>query len=144
MAINYAPVGWDTTKYINPTNMNHMDEGIKAACDKADANESAIADVNNNLLNQAVILWEVSGSAETKQIDLSQYKYALIILTVSGFTTQKMLRPVYVQSFSALGYKTQVGINTPSGYVSVNITYDGTTFAFTSDSTILLDVIGIN
>lgn len=49
MAINYKQVGWDTTKYINPTNMNHMDEGIKAACDKADANEAAIADVNNNL-----------------------------------------------------------------------------------------------
>ena len=49
MAINYEPVGWDTTKYFNPTNMNHMDDGIKAACDKADANEAAIADVNSNL-----------------------------------------------------------------------------------------------
>lgn len=104
----------------------------------------ALNEVNSNLMNQAVILWEVSGSAETKQIDLSQYKYALIILTVSGFTTQKMLKPVYVQSFSALGYQTQVGVNTPTGYVSVNITYDGTTFSFSSDSTILLDVVGIN
>ena len=51
MAINYEPVGWDTTKYFNPTNMNHMDDGIKAACDKADANEAAIADVNSNLNN---------------------------------------------------------------------------------------------
>lgn len=49
MAINYEKVGWDTTKYFNPTNMNHMDDGIKAACDKADANEAAIADVNSNL-----------------------------------------------------------------------------------------------
>ena len=49
MEINYEPVGWDTTKYFNPTNMNHMDDGIKAACDKADANEAAIADVNSNL-----------------------------------------------------------------------------------------------
>lgn len=51
MAINYEKVGWDTTKYFNPTNMNHMDDGIKAACDKADANESAIAEVNSNLTN---------------------------------------------------------------------------------------------
>lgn len=95
-------------------------------------------------MNQAVILWEVSGSTGTKQIDLSQYKYALIILTVCGFTTQKMLRTTYIQSFSALGYQTQVGINTPSVYVAVNMTYDGTNFAFSSDSTVLLDVISIN
>ena len=50
MAINYQKVGWDTTKYFNPTNMNQMDNGIKAACDKADANEAAIADVNSNLV----------------------------------------------------------------------------------------------
>lgn len=53
MAINYEKVGWDTTKYFNPTNMNHMDDGIKAACDKADANEAAIADVNSNLAKKA-------------------------------------------------------------------------------------------
>ena len=51
MAINYQKVGWDTTKYFNPTNMNQMDNGINAACDKADANEAAIADVNNKLGN---------------------------------------------------------------------------------------------
>ena len=51
MEINYQKVGWDTTKYFNPTNMNQMDNGIKAACDKADANEAAIADVNSKLGN---------------------------------------------------------------------------------------------
>lgn len=54
MAINYEKVGWDTTKYFNPTNMNHMDDGIKAACDKADANEAAISEVNSNLLYRGV------------------------------------------------------------------------------------------
>lgn len=54
MAINYEPVGWDTTKYFNPTNMNHMDGGIKSACDKADANEVAIADVNSKLIDEIV------------------------------------------------------------------------------------------
>lgn len=52
MAINYEEVRWDTTKYFNPSNMNHMDGGIKAACDKADANEAAISYVNSNLNNK--------------------------------------------------------------------------------------------
>lgn len=37
MAINYTKVGWDTSKYVNPTNMNQMDDGIKAACDAIDS-----------------------------------------------------------------------------------------------------------
>lgn len=37
MAINYSPIGWDTNKYVNPTNMNQMDNGIKAACDAIDS-----------------------------------------------------------------------------------------------------------
>lgn len=41
MAINYSKVNWDTTKFVNPSNNNHMDDGIKAACDKADYLESA-------------------------------------------------------------------------------------------------------
>lgn len=40
MAINYSKVGWDTTKYVNPTSMNQMDNGIKAACDGVDAIKS--------------------------------------------------------------------------------------------------------
>lgn len=34
--INYAPIGWDTTKSLGPTNFNQMDRGIKDACDAAD------------------------------------------------------------------------------------------------------------
>lgn len=49
MAINYEPVGWDTTKHFNPTNMNHMDGGIKAACDNVDKHDSEIAEINSNL-----------------------------------------------------------------------------------------------
>lgn len=37
MAINYTKIGWDTSKYVNPTNMNQMDNGIKAACDAIDS-----------------------------------------------------------------------------------------------------------
>lgn len=110
-------------------------------------NDTTVAselDKLNNLMNQTVVLWEVSGNTGTKQIDLSQYKFVLIMIAVSGFATQKMLKPVYIKSLTAQGYQTQVGVNTSSGYVSVNMTYDGINFAYSSDSTILLDVIGIN
>lgn len=34
--INYDLVGWDPTKKFEPTNMVHMDDGIKKACDGVD------------------------------------------------------------------------------------------------------------
>lgn len=51
MAINYEQVGWDTSKYVNPTRMNHMDDGIKAACDKVDAHDQQIDTINSNFEN---------------------------------------------------------------------------------------------
>ena len=75
MAINYEPVGWDTTTYFNPTNMNHMDGGIKAACDKADANEADIADVNNKLGNtdiSAIGDGTVTGGLDALNSNLSE------------------------------------------------------------------------
>lgn len=59
MAIEYERVNWDTTKYVNPTNMNQMDAGIKAACDGVDENSSAISAINSTLQN---LKW---GSLET-------------------------------------------------------------------------------
>lgn len=46
MAINYEKVGWDPTKFVGPTNMNHMDDGIKAACDEVDALNTAMGDAD--------------------------------------------------------------------------------------------------
>ena len=43
MAINYTKIGWDTSTYVKPSNMNQMDDGIKAACDGVDALNTAIA-----------------------------------------------------------------------------------------------------
>lgn len=104
----------------------------------------AVSTLNSNLMNQTVVLWEISGNTGTKQIDLLQYKFVLVMIATSGFGTQKLLKPVYLKSFSLQGTQTQIGVNTPTGYVSVNMTYDGTTFSFSSDTTILLDVVGIN
>jgi len=47
MAINYTEVGWDTSKYVNPTNMNKMDDGIKAACDGVDALNASQITISN-------------------------------------------------------------------------------------------------
>ena len=49
MSIDYEKIGWDTSKYINPTDMNHMDDGIKAACDGVDKNTQSIEALNSNL-----------------------------------------------------------------------------------------------
>lgn len=49
MPIDYEKIGWDTSKYINPTDMNHMDDGIKAACDGVDKNTQSIEALNSNL-----------------------------------------------------------------------------------------------
>ena len=49
MPINYKPVGWDTTKFVGPTNLNQMDNGIKAACDGVDALTEEVTEVNESL-----------------------------------------------------------------------------------------------
>lgn len=82
MAINYEEVRWDTTKYFNPSNMNHMDGGIKAACDKADENEAAISDVNSNLNKKL----DKSGSDQLRIIRntatlIEAYNNAAIVIT---------------------------------------------------------------
>ena len=61
MAINYQKVGWDTSKFVNPTNMNQMDAGIKAACDAADQINTNL----NNLIktNTATVTTDASGNA---------------------------------------------------------------------------------
>lgn len=89
--INYQQVGWDTTKYFNPTNMNQMDNGIKAACDKADANEEAIANVNSNLNKLVIYSNTVFLTAADGRIQLqTDYKpdkpYSLCCQFPNGFT----------------------------------------------------------
>ena len=71
MAINYEQVGWDTNKYVNPTRMNHMDNGIKAACDKADAHDQQIETINSNFENKFyVINHNVSSFTDGKYVNI--------------------------------------------------------------------------
>lgn len=61
--INYQKVGWNTTSYFGPTNMNHMDDGIKAACDGVDAANENLGNLDNELALSSNI---VTSSAPTK------------------------------------------------------------------------------
>ena len=98
---------------------------------------------NLGLINKKTFLWEISSNQGSKQIDLSPFSYVLIMISISTYATQCMIVPTYLKSLSALGIQTQVGIYSQNEYVYANMTYDGTTFSFTSNKTVLFDVIGI-
>ena len=98
---------------------------------------------NLGLINKKTFLWETSSNQGSKQIDLSPFSYVLIMISISVYATQCMIVPTYLKSLSALGIQTQLGLYSQNEYVYANITYDGTTFSFTSNKTVLFDVIGI-
>lgn len=84
MAINYEQVGWDSNKYVNPTNMNKMDNGIKAACDKADAHDQQIETINSNLYEKIEKIFE--GKVEshfTTEKSILDYS-AVVFITSTG------------------------------------------------------------
>ena len=107
--------------------------------------KTELEETNSNLglINKKTFLWEISSNQGSKQIDLSQFSYVLIMISISTYTTQCMIVPTYLKSLSALGIQTQVGLYSQNEYVYANITYDGTTFSFSSNKNVLLDVIGI-
>lgn len=72
MAINYERVNWDTTSYVNPHNMNQMDEGIEAACNAADENSSAITAINSKLQHIVKIQRAVSQNT-TETFDFTNH-----------------------------------------------------------------------
>ena len=65
MSIDYEKIGWDTSKYINPTDMNHMDDGIKAACDGVNKNTQSIEALNSNLTQVSESLSVIGGTSDT-------------------------------------------------------------------------------
>ena len=140
------------TEITKPVDGN---EAIKLLNDKlGNTDISAIGDgtltggldaLNSNLglINKKTFLWETSSNQGSKQIDFSPFSYVLIMISISTYTTQCMIVPTYLKSLSALGIQTQVGLYSQNEYVYANITYDGTTFSFSSNKNVLLDVIGI-
>lgn len=79
MAINYEPFKWDPTKKFNPSNMNHMDNGIKAACDKADANEKVIDELNSNLKAKIGLFTPAN---ENYMVDPSSYVINQLLINI--------------------------------------------------------------
>ena len=122
MAINYQKVGWDTTKYFNPTNMHHMDDGIKAACDKSDANEASIADVNSKLGNtdiSAIGDGTLTGGLNALNSNLCHKANSKIALEYDGTTENKDFnvldlfgdtRGIYLISSACDYYKASYGV----------------------------------
>ena len=69
--LNYIKQIWDTTSYVNPTRMNHMEEGIYAVSNKVDnlSAEDIAYDSNNSVKDK---IDEYNLSANTK-VNLSSY-----------------------------------------------------------------------
>lgn len=148
MAINYEPVGWDTTKYFNPTNMNQMDNGIKAACDKSTANEAAISEVNSKLGNtdiSAIGDGTVTGGLNALNSNLNKYLAFSQFRTdylpnafeqnkvIATFTTASNVGAsgAYIPIFTCAWYDSSV----VSGVWQFAITYDGVKRRYNTSAT---------
>lgn len=103
MAINYTEVGWDTSKYVNPTNMNQMDDGIKAACDGVDELNSTKLDKaggtmtgNLTITNSSAQPTLTIGSTSSTRLSIlnlySNNGYAASIYPLAAFTTNRAIR----------------------------------------------------
>lgn len=78
MAINYERVNWDTTMYVNPTNMNKMDKGIKDACDQVDINTGELTEIADEI---SAINTNLVHEVYTQQTDLGMgARFATITL----------------------------------------------------------------
>lgn len=75
MAINYQKVGWDSSSYVNPTNMNQMDDGIKAACDGVDQLNSNLSGINTELSSKLNVVKKghISGGVQLEVNAVSSY-----------------------------------------------------------------------
>jgi len=83
MAINYTKVGWDTSKYVNPTNMNKMDDGIKAACDGVDELKDSLDDYEYSFTTSTAGIAGVAEQLANVYANLPTYK-TLMGIVVAG------------------------------------------------------------
>ncbi|MCQ2770885.1 MAG: hypothetical protein MJ236_03700 [Clostridia bacterium] len=94
MSVDYTRVSWTTSKYINPTNMNQMDKGIKDCADEINRIETrqlvgtydserttwqeALIAMQNDLADyqsvHARVLYKPSGSASNSAVFVSGVK----------------------------------------------------------------------
>ena len=75
MAISYEEVGWDPSKYFGPTNMNHMDDGIKAACDGVDKLTTDIGTADLSKIGDGTVMGAVVQNAKDIEEVNSNFKW---------------------------------------------------------------------
>ena len=66
----YEKQQWDTTSYVNPTRMNHIEEGIKA-------NSDEVASLNNDLANTKKDVSDLNSNLTNLSTDFTSDKAAL-------------------------------------------------------------------
>lgn len=125
MAINYTPVGWDISDYVNPTNMNQMDSGIKAACDGVDKLEKDIANTNSNLskIQHGTAVTSNNGSAlVTLPTPYADTNYTVICtLQYTDASVRKALASAYIRTtntFSVYAIDSETSANIEGAKIS--------------------------
>ena len=98
MAINYSKIGWDTTKYVNPTNMNQMDNGIKAACDGVDA-------ISGDVYLERNTAW---GSTVAHSVDDAPVGTELVFTNHGAPTTGMLLTVAGAEADNSKNFKWQM------------------------------------
>lgn len=85
MAINYSKVGWDTTKYVNPSNMNQMDNGIKSACDGVDELNNNLATMSKTKIERTVANCNGTNiSTHTLSVPMKNYNDRNVVASCTG------------------------------------------------------------
>lgn len=64
----YEKQQWDTTSFVNPTRMNHIEEGIKA-------NSDEVASLNNDLANTKKDVSDLNSNLTQTNQSLGEYKF---------------------------------------------------------------------
>ncbi len=64
MSIDYQKYGFNTTTFINPTNMNWLDDGIKAACDGVDELGNKVGSTDISKIGDGSITGAVAQNAK--------------------------------------------------------------------------------
>lgn len=84
MSINYEKVGWNPSLYFGPTNMNHMDDGIKAACDGVDELGDKVGSADISKIGDGTVTGAVAQNAK----DIAAVNSNLAGLHLSVLTAQ--------------------------------------------------------
>ena len=64
MSIDYQKYGFNTTTFINPTNMNWLDDGIKAACDGVDKLDDKVGSADISKIGDGSVTGAVAQNAK--------------------------------------------------------------------------------